>query len=111
MNRGATCMQPARPTARLFLMAIGTPANGRGSPGPIAVGLRERVLGEHVDERVERRVELVDAVERAWTSSRAVSSPERTSAASSVDGAEEQVGAGGSGHGPGRYPEPSPVPA
>ena len=41
--------------ARLFLIAIGTPANGRSSPGADRVGGGERALGVDVDERVELR--------------------------------------------------------
>ena len=58
-------------TGRLFLIAIGTPANGRASPGPIVVGGRERALGVDLDERVERRVELLDPLQRRLAPARA----------------------------------------
>ena len=48
----------------LALIAIGTPANGRASPRlDLARGL-ERPLAVDLDERVERRVERLDALER-----------------------------------------------
>ena len=50
--------------ARLFLIAIGTPANGRSSPARDLVGRGQGVLGEDVDERVELGVERLDAIER-----------------------------------------------
>ena len=92
-----TASQPIREracpsTARLFLIAIGTPANGRSSPGADRRRRRRaRARASTCDERVERRVELLDARSEVSTSSRAEISPERTSAASSSRGAEQQI--------------------
>ena len=47
-------------TGRLFLIAIGTPASGRESPGGDLVGGGQRLVVEDVDERVVGRVERVD---------------------------------------------------
>ena len=58
-------------TGRLFLTAVGTPANGRSSPGSDRVGGREGALGVHVHERVQLGVELLDALERPFPRARA----------------------------------------
>ena len=52
----------------------------------------QRGLGGDVRERVDRRLQLVDPAQRASTSSRALSSPARTSAASSTAERVSQVG-------------------
>ena len=49
---------------RLFLIAIGTPANGRSSPGPTASAAASARIGVDVDERVDLAVERLDALER-----------------------------------------------
>ena len=54
--------------------------------GADAVGLGQRLVGEDVDERVERGLSSSMRSSEACTSSRADSSPERTSAASSSTG-------------------------
>ncbi len=51
-------------TARLFLIAIGTPANGRSSPGSIAAAASQSALAVDVDERVDGRVERGDPRQR-----------------------------------------------
>ena len=48
--------------------------------GPDRVGVGERLLGRHVDERVDRGSSAAMRSSDAWTSSRAESCPERTSA-------------------------------
>ena len=51
-------------TARLFLIATGTPANGRASPGRDRGGRGACALVIDVDERVDLRLERVDAPQR-----------------------------------------------
>ena len=51
-------------TGTLDLIAIGTPANGRSSPGSIRVGGLERALGVHLHEGVDALVQVLDARER-----------------------------------------------
>ena len=50
-------------TGTLALTAIGTPAKARPSRGRTFVGLGQRALGVDLDERVEQRVEGLDALE------------------------------------------------
>ena len=94
----SSCTGPS--TGTLALIAIGTPANGRGSPGCDRVRRGERPLAVDLDERVRaRRRAPRCARARPRTSSRAVSSPPRTRAASSPAGvnmrsAEAIAGAG-----------------
>ena len=83
-------------TARLFLIAIGTPANGRSSPGRSRRPWRSASSAYDVDERVERR-------RRARRSARATRRRARGRRARRADerrelghGAEHQVG--GVGH-------------
>ena len=51
-------------TAAVSLIAIGTPAKGRSSPGPIGVGGGEGAVGIEVHERVELGLQRLDALER-----------------------------------------------
>src|ERR1700761_9590248 len=73
-------------TGRLSLMAIGTPANGRGSPGPIAAASASADSGATCVKALIRGLSAAIRSREACTSSRAVSSPARTSDASSVAG-------------------------
>ncbi len=73
-------------TPRLFLMAIGTPANGRGSPLPMASASASASSAKTSTNALSCGFSASMRSSEAWTSSRAESSPERTSSASSVTG-------------------------
>ncbi len=51
-------------TGRLSLTAIGTPANGRGSPMPISACRGERRLVGYVGERIHLWLQRIDAPQR-----------------------------------------------
>ena len=74
-------------TAAVSLIAIGTPANGRGSSPADRVGGLERALGVDVNERIEAGLERLDSLERRRRPARReLTCPVRTSAASSPAG-------------------------
>src|SRR5437868_5524533 len=72
--------------ARLFLMAIGTPANGRGSPGPMASAPASASSAKTSTNALSDGSSSAIRFSDASTSSRADRSPARTSAASSWTG-------------------------
>ena len=65
----------------LPLIAIGTPANGAPSPGDDRVGGFQSLFGVDLDERVDRRIERLDAPQRGLHDLARARSPVRTSAA------------------------------
>ena len=71
-----------RETARLFFIAIGTPANGRGSPGAIAAAAARAPLVVDVDERVDLRLQRVDAPAATHRRARPPTAPRRARAPS-----------------------------
>src|SRR4051812_11255444 len=73
-------------TARLFLMAMGTPANGRSSPGPTLSASASASSAKTSTNALSVGLSSAIRSSEACTSSRAESSPERTSAASSWTG-------------------------
>ena len=74
-------------TARLFLIAIGTPANGRASLGPIASAAARAPVGVDVDEGVDAPGRARRSAPATPRRARAAEiSPERTRAASSATG-------------------------
>ena len=79
-------------------MAIGTPANGRRSPGPTRVGGGQGLVGEDVDEGIEARVELVDAVQRRLDELAGGQLAVADEPGQLIDGAEQEVGGLGLGH-------------
>ena len=80
-------------------MAIGHARERPRVAGPDLVGLGQRVLGEDVDERVERGVELRDPVERGLDELARGQLAGPHDRGELVDGAEQEIGAGGGGHG------------
>ena len=73
-------------TARLFLMAIGTPANGRSSPAPMPSASASASSAKTSTNALSSGFRLSMRSSDASTSSREESSPERTRPASSVTG-------------------------
>ena len=73
-------------TARLFLMAIGTPANGRGSPAPTLSASASASSAKTSTNALSVGLSSAMRSSEVCTSSRAESWPERTSAASSWTG-------------------------
>ena len=73
-------------TARLSLTAIGTPANGRGSPARIACAVASADSCATWVNALMRGSSSAIRSSEAWTSSTALSSPERISSASSIAG-------------------------
>ena len=67
--------------------------------GADLVGLGQRLVGEDVDERVERGVELRDAIQRGLHELARGELARAHERGELVDGAEEEIGAGGGGHG------------
>jgi hypothetical protein len=62
------------------------------------VGLGQRLVGEDVDERVERGVELRDAIQRGLHELARGELARAHERGELVDGAKEEIGAGGGGH-------------
>jgi len=73
-------------TARLSLIAIGTPANGRGSPGSIAAAAARAPSGSTNVNALTRGLSRSIASNDASTSSPAEISPARTEAANCTAG-------------------------
>jgi hypothetical protein len=83
-------------TGWLSLIAIGTPANGRGSFGPIASAAASAPSASMCTNALIWPLSVSIRSSEADTSSRAVSSPERTSSASSLTGRYRRSCTGGS---------------
>ena len=79
-------------TARLSLIAIGTPANGRVSPGATASAAASAPSAVDVHERVELRVERLDALERRAHQLARADLPGAHELGELQRGCEEQVG-------------------
>jgi len=85
-------------TARLFLIAVRTPANGRGSPGAMATASASASAAKASTNALTCGLSALMRSSEVCTSSRAESSPQRTASGERGDRTEEQLGGVGRGH-------------